>query len=83
MRCSSSSPAPPTPSTRTAPATLAAPARVTLRGIPGKPGSLNGTRVAGASWSDLDTPDDSVNGAGTWFAISTLGSGTWRAELTW
>jgi hypothetical protein len=24
-----------------------------------------------------------VNGSGTWLAISTFGSGTWRAELTW
>jgi hypothetical protein len=47
------------------------------------PAPLPNHTASGASWSDLDTPDDSVNGSGTWFAISTLGSGTWRAELTW
>ncbi len=33
--------------------------------------------------SDLDTPDDSANGAGSWLGVSTFGGGTWRADLSW
>jgi len=36
-----------------------------------------------ASWSDLDAPDDSANGAGSWLGVATFGGGAWRAELSW
>ncbi len=41
-------------------------------------------RPAHAAWSHLGIPDDQGGlGTGSWLAVATSGSGTWRGEVTW